>query len=77
MVKRMERENRDELRIVVAGFAIFAALAGLAVSIHGLLYYEHNVVWSGMVATGVGIAAFVLMLTIHPTDAEAHRHRES
>ncbi|HEY1611957.1 MAG TPA: DUF2964 family protein [Paraburkholderia sp.] len=68
---------RDELRIVVAAFAIFAALVGLAVSIHGLLYYDNNIVLSGMIATGVGIAAFVLMLTVHPKDVEQHRHRES
>jgi hypothetical protein len=68
---------RDELRIVVAALAIFAALAGMAVSIHGMLYYESNIVLDGVIAMGVGIAAFVLMLTVHPKDIEQHRHRES
>jgi len=68
---------RDELRIVVAALATFVALAGVAVSIHGLLYYENNVVLSGVIAAGVGIAACVLMLTIHPKDLEQHQHRES
>lgn len=72
---------RDELRIVVAALATFAALIGVAVSIHGLLYYENDVVLSGMIAAGVGIVAFVWMLTIHPKDLgqppHPHRHRES
>jgi len=68
---------RDELRIVVAALATFAALVGVAVSIHGLLYYENNVVLSGVIAMGVGILACVVMLTLHPTDVEQHQHRES
>ena len=68
---------RDELRIVVAALATFAALAGVAVSIHGLLYEENDVVLSGAVAMGVGILACVVMLTLHPHDDEQHRHRES
>lgn len=68
---------RDELRIVVAAVATFAALFGVAVSIHGLLYYENNVVLSGMIAAGVGILACVWMLTLHPKDIERHQHRES
>jgi hypothetical protein len=69
---------RDELRIVVAALATFAALIGVAVSIHGLLYYETDVVLSGVIAMAVSILACVLMLTLHPKDTEqAHQHRES
>jgi hypothetical protein len=65
------------MRIVVAAVAIFTALFGVGISIRGLLYYENDIVLYGVVAAGVGIAVFVLMLTFHPKDIEQHQHRES
>ena len=53
---------RLEVRIVLAAIATFVALAGIAVSIHGLLYDDDQVMWSGVVAIGLGIAAMVVML---------------
>ncbi|MGF6598857.1 hypothetical protein P3T23_003574 [Paraburkholderia sp. GAS448] len=53
---------RLEARIVLAAIATFVALAGIAVSIHGLLYDDDQVMWSGVVAIGLGIAAMVVML---------------
>jgi len=76
-VPTVEVMVRDEVRIVVAGLATFVALAGVAVAIHGLLYYENDVVLSGVIAMGVGMLACVVMLTVHPKDVEQHRHRES
>jgi hypothetical protein len=68
-----------ELRILVAALAVFAALAGLALAIHGLLFDEHIYVDYGMAIVAGGIAAFVVMLTVHPRDVEIehHQHRES
>ncbi|WP_243842510.1 DUF2964 family protein [Paraburkholderia caballeronis] len=68
---------QGELRIVVAALATFVALAGMAISVHGLLYGENDVMLSGAIAVGVGVAACVAMLTLHPKDVESHRHRES
>ncbi|TDN63918.1 DUF2964 family protein [Paraburkholderia sp. BL10I2N1] len=53
---------RLEPRIILAAIATFVALGGIAVSIHGLLYDEDQVMWSGVVAIGLGIAAMVVML---------------
>ncbi|WP_415774478.1 DUF2964 family protein [Paraburkholderia sp. J94] len=68
-----------ELRILVAALAVFVALAGLAAAIHGLLFDKHDVVVYGLATVAGGIAAFVVMLTVHPKDLEIeHRqHRES
>lgn len=72
---------QNELKIVVAAIATFVALVGVAVSIHGLLYDENDVVLSGIVAIGVGIAGLVVMLNLRGKDAEEqqhqHQHRES
>lgn len=70
---------QGELRILVAALAVFVALAGLAVAIHGLLFDEPRVVLYGMTTVSCGIVAFVAMLTVHPKDVEIeHRqHRES
>ena len=72
-----------ELRIVVAALATFVALFGLGYAIDGSIFDENDVVLSGMVTVALGIAAFVVMLTLHPKDLEdlqhldRHRHRES
>ncbi|MBB2928883.1 DUF2964 family protein [Paraburkholderia silvatlantica] len=69
-----------ELRIVASVLATFVALFGLGYAIDGLIFDENNVVLSGMVTVALGIAAFVVMLTLHPKDLEdldQHRHRES
>ncbi|MFX1674199.1 DUF2964 family protein [Paraburkholderia sp. A2WS-5] len=70
---------QGELRILVAALAVFVALAGLAVAIHGLLFDESRVVLYGMTIVSCGIVAFVAMLTVHPKDIEIEhrRHRES
>jgi hypothetical protein len=70
---------QGELRILVAALAVFAALAGLALAIHGLLFDLQKYVDYGMAIVAGGIAAFVAMLTVHPKDVgiEHHRHRES
>ena len=78
-IKQIPRTTRRTMSRMseMAALATFVALAGVAVSIHGLLYYENDVVLSGAIAMGVGMLACVLMLTLHPKDIERHRHRES
>jgi hypothetical protein len=70
---------QGELRVVLATFAVFAALAGLAVAMHGLLFDEFRFVVYGMAIVSCGVVAFVAMLTVHPKDVEIehHQHRES
>jgi len=68
---------RNEWRIMLAALAVFVSLAGVAVSIHGLLYDKTDVVLYGMIAAGVGIVVCVGMLTICPKDVGPPRHRES
>lgn len=57
-----------ELRVVIAAFATFVALAGIAVSIHGLLFDEDQVTLSGVVAIGLGLLAAVALLNVWPRD---------
>jgi hypothetical protein len=61
---------RLEARIVMAAIATFVALGGIAVSIHGLLYDKDRVMWSGVIAIGLGIAGMVVMLNpMHKKDS--------
>jgi len=57
---------RLEFRVILAAIATFVALAGIAVSIHGLLYDEDQVMWSGVAAIAAGIAGCVVMLNPLP-----------
>jgi hypothetical protein len=59
---------RMELRVVLATLAIFIALGGIGLSIHGSLYYLDEDVWIGVIAIVVGIAGCVTMLTLWPRD---------
>ena len=59
---------RMELRVVLATLAIFIALGGIGVSIHGSLNYIDREVWVGVIAIAIGIAGCVTMLTLWPRD---------
>jgi predicted Co/Zn/Cd cation transporter (cation efflux family) len=65
------RENimvRTELRIVLATLATFAVLAGVAVCIHGLLFDQMRVIFSGVVVIVAAVATFVAVLNLRPKD---------
>jgi hypothetical protein len=59
---------QTELRIVLATLATFAVLAGVAVCIHGLLFDQTRVIWSGVVLIVAAVATFVVMLNLWPKD---------
>ena len=59
---------RMELRVVLATLAIFIALGGIGLSIHGSLYYLDREVWTGVIAIAIGIVGCVTMLTLWPRD---------
>jgi hypothetical protein len=59
---------RMELRVVLATLAIFIALGGIGLSIHGSLYYLNDEIWMGVIAIVVGIVGCVTMLTLWPRD---------
>jgi hypothetical protein len=69
--QRQFEENvmvRMELRVVLATLAIFVALGGIGLSIHGSLYYLDREVWTGVIAIAIGIVGCVTMLTLWPRD---------
>jgi hypothetical protein len=66
-----------EFRILVATLATFVSLFGVALAIHGLFFDRNDLVVYGAATIGAAIFAFVLMLTVHPKDIEAERHRET
>jgi hypothetical protein len=68
---------QGELRILVATLATFVSLFGVALVIHGLFFDLDNYVLYGVLTIGGAIVAFVVMLTVHPKDIEAQRHRET
>jgi uncharacterized membrane protein HdeD (DUF308 family) len=53
---------RAETRIILALLAVFAALAGIGVFIHGLLSDSAGFVRYGAAALIAGVASFVLLL---------------
>ena len=57
---------RTELRIVLATLATFAALAGVAICIHGRLFDQMRVVYLGIVVIVAAVATFVVMLNLRP-----------
>ncbi|WP_240057291.1 DUF2964 domain-containing protein [Paraburkholderia azotifigens] len=59
---------RMELRVVLATLAIFIALGGIGLSIHGSLYYLDREIWTGVIAIAIGIVGCVTMLTLWPRD---------
>ena len=59
---------RMELGVVLATVAIFIALGGIGLSIHGSLYYLNHEIWVGVIAIAIGIAGCVTMLTLWPRD---------
>ncbi|WP_109483490.1 DUF2964 domain-containing protein [Paraburkholderia sp. C35] len=59
---------RMELRVVLATVAIFIALGGIGLSIHGSLYYLEDDIWVGVLAIVIGIVGCVTMLTLWPRD---------
>ncbi|WP_180970354.1 DUF2964 family protein [Burkholderia sp. WAC0059] len=63
---------RSEWQVVLAALAIFAALMGMAVSIHGMVYDDHRVALTGAASTGLGIALFVVMLNRFPDETRRH-----
>jgi hypothetical protein len=69
--QRQFEENamvRTEVRVILATLAIFIALGGIGLSIHGSLYYLDEDVWVGVIAIVIGIAGCVTMLTLWPHD---------
>jgi heme A synthase len=59
---------RAERRIVIAAIAVFVALAGMAMVIHGVLYDTRNDTVYGGVLLVIGVAVLALMLTPRPSD---------
>ncbi|MGU7770402.1 DUF2964 family protein [Burkholderia sp. MR1-5-21] len=59
---------RAEWRIALAVLANFAALAGAAVCIHGLLFDLTRVLWLGIGIIFAAIVALVVMLNLWPND---------
>lgn len=59
---------RTELRVVLAAIATFVMLAGIAVSIHGLLFDLDLAVQYGVAAIALGIATCVTALNVWPKD---------
>jgi hypothetical protein len=59
-----------EFRVVLEVLATFAALVGIAVAIHGMLFDEDEVTLSGAAAIAVGIAASAFLLNLWPRDRE-------
>lgn len=59
---------RMEMRVVLATLAIFIALGGIGLSIHGSLNYVDADVWAGVIAIAIGIVGCVTMLTLWPRD---------
>ena len=59
---------RMELRVVLATVAVFIALGGIGLSIHGSLYYQDDDIWAGVLAIVIGIVGCVTMLTLWPRD---------
>ena len=69
--RRAVRESgivRAEWRIVLAALATFAALAGAAVCIHGLLFDQTRVIWLGIGVIAAAVVALVVMLNPAPKD---------
>ena len=60
---------RAEWRIALAALATFAALAGAAVCIHGLLFDQTRAIWSGIGIIAAAVVALVVMLNLWPNDA--------
>jgi hypothetical protein len=59
-----------EFRVVFATIAIFVALLGIGLVIHGLLFDRNAAMWSGMISIAAGMAGCVVMLTLWPRDNE-------
>jgi hypothetical protein len=53
---------QKEYRVVLATLAVFVALAGLLIGIHGLLFDHESVLRYGAAAVVAGVASFVLLL---------------
>ena len=69
--RRAVRENvmvRAEWRIALAALATFAALAGVAICIHGLLFNLTRVIWLGIGIIAAAVVALVVMLNLWPND---------
>lgn len=59
---------RAERRIVFAAIAVFVALAGMAMVIHGVLFDIRNATVYGGFMLVIGVAVLALMLTPRPSD---------
>jgi hypothetical protein len=59
---------RTELRVVLATIATFVMLAGIAVSIHGLLFDLDNAVRYGVAAIALGMTTCAVALNVWPKD---------
>jgi uncharacterized membrane protein len=59
---------RKEYRIVLAAIAVFVALGGVGLVIHGLLFDRNVSFRYGMAAVVIGVAGFVMLLNPTPKD---------
>lgn len=57
-----------KLRIILAAIAVFAALVGLGMTIHGLVFDADKPFRYGMSALVAGVAAFAVLLNPTPKD---------
>jgi hypothetical protein len=57
---------RSESRIIIAAIAVFMALAGLAVALHGLVFGEPAHLRYGAAVAFASISAVVIMLDPPP-----------
>ncbi|WP_244817173.1 DUF2964 family protein [Caballeronia sp. Lep1P3] len=60
---------RGETRIVAAAVAVFVALAGIVVALHGLVFDKAAVLDWGAFATLLGVASFAVLLIPMPSDS--------
>ncbi len=59
---------RAEWRIALVALATFAALAGVAICIQGLLFDLTRVIWLGIGIIAAAVVALVVMLNLWPND---------
>ncbi|VXB29374.1 conserved hypothetical protein [Burkholderia sp. 8Y] len=59
---------RGEARIVAAAVAVFVALAGIVVALHGLVFDKLAVLDYGALAILIGVTSFAVLLMPMPED---------
>ncbi len=59
---------KAEARIVAAAIAVFVALAGIMVALHGLVFDRQAALDYGALAVLIGVASFAVLLMPMPED---------